>query len=54
MGRLRDRNDGLPLGNNVKWLGGGRWRRVERQRVEEEFECRAAVDLNMDQGFLCY
>ena len=34
--------------------GEGRWRRVERQRVEEEFECRAAVDLNMDQGFLCY
>ena len=33
--RLKDRNDGLPLGNDIKWLGVG-WKGVERQRVEEE------------------
>ena len=39
-GRLRDRNDGLPLGNDVKWLGVG-WKGVERQRVEEESDLRS-------------
>ena len=32
VGRLRDRNDGLPLGNDVKWLGGGQ---VEKSREAE-------------------
>lgn len=43
-GRQRKENNGLPLGNVVKWLWGGKGR--ERLKEEEASVHRAAVSLN--------